>query len=44
MGLVVRVIYCVVRMVATQKVFNHCYLIALVAVRMSMWLVGSKCC
>ncbi|AOF86662.1 hypothetical protein BSY239_2865 [Hydrogenophaga sp. RAC07] len=44
MGLVVRVIYRVMRMVATQKVFNHCYLIALVAVRMSMWLVGSKCC
>jgi hypothetical protein len=32
MGLVVRVIYRVMRMVATQKVFNPCYLIAFVAV------------
>lgn len=44
MGLFVRVIYRMVRMVAAQKVFNLCYLIALVAVRMSMWLVGRKWC
>lgn len=44
MGLVVRMIYRVMRMVSTQKVFDSCYLIALVAVRMSMWLVGSKWC
>jgi len=42
MRLVVRVVYCVVRMVSAQKAFNLRNLIILVVVRMPMRFVGSQ--
>ena len=44
MGLVVRMVYRVVRMVAAQKAFNLRNLITLVVVRMPMRFVGSQLC
>lgn len=42
MGLVVRVVCRVVRMAATQEAFQCCNLIALVVVRVPVWLINSR--